>query len=200
MLFNAPKTQFLHLSSQQNFPDNYPLYFNDAHLSPSSTLNILGQSFTETLNWKTHISSLAKSASKKLDVLCRFHQFSPPTSCWHCKGALSAPCMAYTSHVWGVSTHTELLNKVESKVFLLIDSPPLTDCLQHLTIHRIVASLAIFYRYFHANCMPSPLPRPHLTRFSTDSHPYSVHPPSARINQYLHSFFPFTSKFWNSLL
>ena len=63
----------------------------------------------------------------------------------------------------GGCTHTELLNKVESNAFSLIDSPSLTDCLQPLTLRYNVASLAIFYRNFYvnrsselANCMPSP--------------------------------------------
>ena len=85
-------------------------------------------------------------------------------------------------------------------------SPPLTDCLDSLSHRRNVASLSIFYRYFHAdcsselaNCMPPPLPRPRCTRLSTSSHPYSVHLPNARVNQYLHSFIPYTGKLWNSL-
>ncbi|MPC31099.1 hypothetical protein E2C01_024378 [Portunus trituberculatus] len=80
VVFNASKTQFLHLSTQHNLLDNYPLFFNDTQLSPSSTLNILGVSYN--LNWKLHISSLAKTASMKLGVLrglCQF--FSRPSNC-----------------------------------------------------------------------------------------------------------------------
>merc|ERR1711980_32649 len=51
----------------------------------------------------------------------------------------------------------------ESKAFRLINSPPLTDCLQSLIIRRNVSFLSISYRYFHgncsselANCMPPP--------------------------------------------
>ena len=131
--------------------------------------------------------------------------FSFSTSCWLYMG-LIRPCMEYPSHVWDGFTHTELLNKIESKVFRLIDSPPRTDCFWSLTLHRNAASLAIFYCYFHANCsselvncMPSSLPQPRRTRFYTCSHPYSVHPPYARVNQYLHPFFPFIGKLWNSL-
>ena len=47
--------------------------------------------------------------------------------------------------------------------------------------------------------MPPPLPRPHCTRLSTSPHPYSVHFPNAIVNQYLHSFIPYTGKLWNSL-
>ena len=45
-----------------------------------------------------------------------------------------------------------------------MNSPTLTDCLDSLSHRRNVASLSIFYRYFHsecsselANCMPHPL-------------------------------------------
>ena len=61
------------------------------------------------------------------------------------------------------STHTALLNRVESKAFCLINSPPLTDYLDSLSHHCNVASLSLFYHYFHAdcyselaNCMPPP--------------------------------------------
>ena len=71
--------------------------------------------------------------------------------------------MDYGSHVWGGSTHTTLINRVESKAFRLINSSPLTDCLDSLSYRCNVSSLSIFYRYFHAecsselaNCMPPP--------------------------------------------
>ncbi|MPC53713.1 hypothetical protein E2C01_047611 [Portunus trituberculatus] len=51
--------------------------------------------------------------------------------------------MEYSSHVWD-STHTVLLERVESKAFCLINSPPLTDCLQPLSHCRNIASLFIF--------------------------------------------------------
>ncbi|MPC90986.1 hypothetical protein E2C01_085994 [Portunus trituberculatus] len=75
VVFNASKTQFLHLSTRHNLPDNYPLFFNGTQLSPSSTLNILGLSFTHNLDWKLYISPLAKTASTKLGVLRRLRQF-----------------------------------------------------------------------------------------------------------------------------
>ena len=68
---------------------------------------------------------------------------------------------------------------VESKVFRLINSSPLTDCLQPLSHGRNVASLALFHRYFHdncfsdlANCMPLLLPRPRCTSLASSSHLY----------------------------
>ena len=83
VLFNPSKTQFLQLSTQHNLPDNFPIFFNDTQLSLSSTLNTRGLSFNKNLNWQFHISTLAKSASKKLGVLWRLHPFffSLPATC-----------------------------------------------------------------------------------------------------------------------
>ncbi len=204
--FNTSKTQFLHLSTRHNLPQDYPLYFDNTQLSPSSTLNILGLSFTKTLNWKSHISSLAKTASKKLGVLWRFRQYFSPHQLLTLYRGLIRPCMEYSCHVWGGSTHTALLNKVESKAFRLINYPPLTDCLQSLDLRRNVASLAIFYRYSYENCsseladcMPPLLPRLVNTRQSAQSHSRSVQTPYARVNQYAQSFFLSTGKLWNCL-
>ena len=49
--------------------------------------------------------------------------------------------MEYVSHIWGGSTHTALLETVESRAFRLINSPALTNSLQSLSAGRIVASL-----------------------------------------------------------
>ncbi len=80
------------------------------------------------------------------------------------------PCMEYACHVWGGSTHTSLLDRVESKAFRLIRSTSLTSCLLPLNSRRDVAFLSILYRYFHANCsselancMPPLLSRPRHT-------------------------------------
>ena len=76
--FNASKTHFLHLSTRHPLPDTYPLFFDNTQLSPSPTVNILGLSFTHNLNWKSHISSIAKSASSRLGVLYRLQHFFTP--------------------------------------------------------------------------------------------------------------------------
>ena len=109
--------------------------------------------------------------------------------------------MEYTSHAWGGSTPTALLNRVELKAFRLINSSPLTDCLQPSNHRSKVASLALFYRYFQANCssdlvncMPPLLPQLRYTKLASSSHPYSDHLSNARINQYSQSFIPFSGK------
>ena len=93
---------------------------------PFSYMNILVLSFTCNLNWKLHIFSLAKTASMKLGVLSRLYQFYSSPQLLTLYRGLICPCMEYASHVWGGSTHTALLNRVESKAFRLINSSPLT--------------------------------------------------------------------------
>ncbi|KAK3884497.1 hypothetical protein Pcinc_011235 [Petrolisthes cinctipes] len=206
VVFNASKTQFLHLSTRTNLPDNYPLSFNDTQLNLSPSLNILGVSFSHNLSWRDHITSLAKTASKKLGVLRRFRDYFTPSQLLSLYRGLICPCMEYGSHVWGGSTFTTLLDKVESKAFRLINSPPLTDSLQPLSLRRNVASLSLFYRYYTGHCsselsqcMLPPLRRACNTRQASHSHPFSVQLPNARVNRYSQSFIYTTGQLWNTL-
>ena len=48
----------------------------------------------------------------------------------------------------GGSTHTAPLNRVEPKAFHLINSPPLTDCLDSLSHQCNVAFLSLFLLLF----------------------------------------------------
>ncbi len=117
-------------------------------------LNILGLSLHNDLNWKFHISSLTKSASAKLGVLCRLRQHFSPSQmhAYNIQGPCPPLYRVCVSCMGGFHTHTALLNRVESKAFRLINSPPLTDSNVPLNLRRNVASLSIFYRYFQANC------------------------------------------------
>ena len=122
-----------------------------------------------------------------------------------CTGALSI-------HVWstvpmsrGGSTHTALLNRVESKIFRIINSPPLTDCLDSLSYRCNVASFInflsvhIFMLTALLNLLTACLHPSHGLTAQDTSHPYSVHLSNAKFNQYFHSFIPYTGKLWNSL-
>ncbi|KAL7632441.1 UNVERIFIED_CONTAM: hypothetical protein RMT77_017217 [Armadillidium vulgare] len=114
--------------------------------------------------------------------------------------------MEYASHIWGGSTHTALLEKVESRAFRLINSPALTNSLQSLSSRRIVASLSLYYRYYNGHCsselsrrIPPPLRRARATRLFTQSHPFSVQLSDPRLNRYALSYMYSTGKVWNTL-
>src|ERR1044072_8311266 len=139
VVFNASKTQFIHLSTRHNIlSHNYDI-FENIRLKSSSVLNILGVSFSRDLSWKDHLTSLSKQASKRLGVLRRLQHFFTPPQLLALYRCVVRPCMEYASHIWGGSTHTALLEKVESRAFRLINSP----ALQSLSARRIVASLSL---------------------------------------------------------
>ena len=99
VVFNATKTQFLHLSTRHNLPHNYDIFFENTQLRPSSVLNILGVSFSRDLSWKDHINSLSKSASKRLVVLRCLQNFSTPTQLLALFRGVVRPCTEYASHI-----------------------------------------------------------------------------------------------------
>ncbi len=128
------------------------LFFNNTELSPSHILKSLGLSFTQKLNWKFNIFLLLNQLPLCQVFCIVFSHFSPHQLLTVYRG-LVRPCMEYACHVcWGGSTHTALLDRVESKAFRLIRSPLLIIYLLPLNFRRSVASLSIFYCYFHANC------------------------------------------------
>src|SRR6201990_1484970 len=98
VVFNASKTQLLHLSTRHNLPHNYHIFFENTQLKPSSVLNILGISFSRDLSWKDHNTSLSKQASKRLGVL-RITLRHP--SCSLFTGVLFAPVWSML-HTFGV--------------------------------------------------------------------------------------------------
>ncbi len=91
----------------------------------------------------------------------------------------------------GFDSCSSFFDRVESEAVRLISSSPPTNCLPSLKLLRIVTSLAIFYRYSHANCsfdlancMPPLLhgQRPRSTGLSTLAHPHTIRIPYARVN------------------
>ena len=77
----------------------------------------------------------------------------------------------------GSSPYTSLLNRVESKAISLIGDPSLTLTLDPLFLHRKVASLSLFYRYYFghcsdelATCIPPPMARPCSTWQASFAH------------------------------
>ena len=118
------------------------------------------------------------------------------------------PSLEYCSHVWGGAPKSSLnlLDRVQSKAISLINNPNLTNSLQSLSHHCLVADLSIFYHYFHGhssqeikNIIPDPMRHVRTTISSTHSHPFQVTLPNPRTLAHKSSFIPRTSQLWNSL-
>ena len=205
--FNASTTQSRNLSTRHNLPNNYPLFFDNTQLSPSSTLNILGLSLTQNLNWKLHILSLTKSASSRLGVLYRLRQFFSPAQllihiqgpcppsygvCISCVGG--GPLTQLSLTEWSLRLFVSSALLLLLIVFYLLNSAAMLPLfLSSIDIFMLTALLNLL-----TACLPS-IPRPRCIRLSTHAHPYIVQTLYARVNQHLHSFIPHAGKLWNNL-
>ena len=115
------------------------------------------------------------------------------------------PCMEYCCHVWAgaPSCYLDLLDKLQKRI-CRIAGPSLADSLEPLAHHRNVASLSLFFRYYFGRCSSemaqlAPFCRGRSTRYSDRFHDFSVTIPRCYKDLYVSSFFPRTSKLWNSL-
>ena len=117
--------------------------------------------------------------------------------------------MEYCCHIWAGAPASTLamLDRIQKRVTNLV-GPALASQLQPLSHRRLVASLSLYYKYFHGRCCSTELSQlvPPLkifnrsTRLAARSHPYTVVLPKSNRNFYKTSFFPRTSALWNTLL
>ena len=117
------------------------------------------------------------------------------------------PLMEYCCHIWAraPACHLSLLDRVQKHIVNLVGEE-LGSSLQPLSHRRSVASLCLFYRYFHGKCATSvsDLVTPVRvckceTRLSACSHPYTLALLRCRTKSHSNSFFQRTASLWNSL-
>ena len=115
--------------------------------------------------------------------------------------------LEYCCHIWAgaPACHLSLFKRVQKHIVNLVGEE-LGSSLQPLSHRRSVASLCLFYIYFHGKCATSvsdPVPPVGVfereTRLSACSHPYTLALPRCRTKSYSNSFFPRTASLWNSL-
>ena len=132
--------------------------------------------------------------------------FSPEVALYLYKSTI-CPCMEYCCHVWAgaPSCYLDLLDMLQKRICKIV-SPSLTGSLELLAHHQNVASLSLFYRYYFRRCsselaqlVPLPFSRGRSTRYSDRLHDFSVTIPRCYKDVYVNSFFPCTTKLWNSL-
>ena len=115
----------------------------------------------------------------KVGSLYRAHIYLSPECILQLYKSLIRPCMEYCCHVWaGASVEIlSLLDKVQRRVVNVI-GPTLAANLQPLSHRRDIASLSLFYKYYHGRCseelsslVPSTRVATRVTRLSQRSHP-----------------------------
>ena len=99
----------------------------------------------------------------------------------------------------------ELLGKLQKRICRIV-GPLLAASLEPLAHRRNVASLSLFYRYYFGRCsselaqlVPLPFSRERSIRYSDRLNDFSVTIPRFYKDAYVNSFFPRTTRLWNSV-
>ena len=151
--FNAGKTQLVLFDWSKN-TGTIDVKMDGSVLDEKTSFKMLGLTFSSKLDWGSYIiSSIAKTASKKIGALIRSMKFLSPEVPLYLYKSTIRPCMEYCCHVWAgaPSCYLELLDKLQKQICRTVD-PSLAACLESLAHRRNVASLSLFYRYYFGRC------------------------------------------------
>ena len=204
--FNAGKTKLLSVSKcHRATPFSIPM--NGKDLPENNSFRLLGLTFSNSLTWNEYVEAIAKSAAQKVGSLYRARAYLTPECILYLYKSSIRPCMEYCCHLWaGAPAHLlNLLDKIQNRVCNMV-GPQLSLKLQPLSHRRDVASLSLFYKYFHGHCseeLASLVPPRKIftrhTRQAARAHEFTVEEPFISKNFRRSSFFPRTSHLWNSL-
>ena len=114
---------------------------------------LLGLTFTPDLKWNTYIKSVAKVAGKMVGSLYRSRRYLTADAILYLYKSQVRPKMEYCCHIWAGAAKNSLscLDRVQNRLRNLVGDA-LFSSLQPLSHRRDVASLSLFYRYFHGKC------------------------------------------------
>ena len=204
--FNPGKTQLVSFNRKRD-PFLPEIYMNGATLDEKPNLKLLGLSFSSNLSWDSYIRSISLSASRKVGALYRSKHFLTPDAILYLYKSTIRPCMEYCCHVWAGESpcHLKVLDRIQKRICNLVGSSH-SSSLESLSHRRDVASLSLFYKYYHGVCsselsdlLPPSFVPSRVTRWSSGLHKFAVQVPHFKTTSYSRSFFPRTASLWNSL-
>ena len=204
--FNAVKTQLVSFDWSNN-TGSIDVKMDGSVLEEKSSFKMLRLTFSCKLNCGSYITSIAKTASKKIEALIRSKKFLSLVVALYLYKSTISPCMEYCCHVWvrAPSCYLELLDKLQKRICRTA-GPSLAASLEPLTHRGNVASLSLFYRHYFGRCsselaqlVPVPFSQGRSTCYSNRLHDFSVTIPRCYKDVYVNSFFPRIARLWNSL-
>ena len=204
--FSAGKTQLVSFD-WSNSTGAIDVKMDGSALEEKSSFKMLGLTFSSRLDCGSYIICIAKTASKKIGALIRSVKFLSPEVALYLYKSTICPCMEHCCHIWtgAPSWYLELLDNLQKRICRTV-GPSLAASLEPLAHRRNEASLRLFYRYYFGRCsselallVPPPVSRGRSTRYSDRLHDFSVTIPRCYKFVYVNSFFPRTSRLWNSL-
>ena len=143
----------------------------------------------------------------RIESLIRSMKFLSPEVALYLYKSTIQSCMEYCCHAWAgaPSCYLELLDKLQKQIYKTVD-PSLAASLEPLAHRRNVATLSVFCRYYFGRCsselvelVPLLYSRGRSTHYSDRLHDFSVTIPRCYKDVYVNSFFPRTTRLWNSL-
>ena len=198
--FNAGKTQLVSFDRSNN-NGSIDVKMGGSILEEKSSFKILGLTFSSKLGRGSYITSIAKTASKKIGALIHFIKFLSPEFALYLYKRTIRPCMDNCCDVWAgaPSCYFELLGKLQKRICRTVGSL-LATSLEPLAHRRNVASSSLFYRYYFGRCSSElaqlillPFSQGRSTRYSDRSHDFSVPYPTCYKNVCVNSFFSRTA-------
>ena len=204
--FNAGKTQLVSFDRSKN-TGAIDVKMDGSVLEEKASFKMLGLTFSSKLDWSSYTVSTAKTASKKIGTLIHSMKFLSPEVALYLYKSTIRPCMDYCCQAWvsGPSCYLELLGKLQKRICRAV-APSIAASLEPLAHRRNVASLSLFYRYYFGRCssemaqlVPLLYSRGRSIRYSDRLHDFSVTIPQCYKDVYVNSFFPRTTRLWNSL-
>ena len=171
-----------------------------------SSLKLLGLTLSSKLDWVSHIISIAKTASKKIEALIRSMKFlSSKVGLYHYKCTIwpvrEYCCLFLAGHC---NFYLDLLEKLQKRISRTV-RPLFAASLESLAHRQSVASLSVFFRYYFGRCsselaelVPRPYSRGRSTCYSDKLHD-SVTVARCYKAAYVNRFFSRMSRLWNSL-
>ena len=171
-------------------------------LKKNHLLRWQGLTFSSKLDWGSYITSIAKTASKKIRALiCSMMFLSPEVALYLYKSTVR-PCMEYCCYVrtGAPSCYLELLEMLQKRIYRTV-GPSFAASLEPMTHCRNVASLSFSYRYYYgrfsselAQLVPLPYSRGKFTHYSDRLHAFSVTIPRCYKDVNVNCFFPHTAR------
>ena len=115
--FNVEKAQLV-LSDRSNNSGAIDVKMDGSVLEEKLSFKMLELAFSSKLDWDSYITSIAKTASKKIGALVRSMKFLSPVVALYLYKSTIRPYMEYCCHVWAgtPSCYLEFIDKLQKRI------------------------------------------------------------------------------------
>ena len=214
LTLNVNKTKFMTITTpRKHLTIEGGLGSHDSQIEGVTSINYLGISIDQYLNWKPHIEQIRKLIAPKVGVISQIRHHVPKSILLLIYNSLILPHISYCLEIWG-NTYPTLLEPIlllQKKVVRLISfadyhahTAPLFKTLGILNIHQLCKyKICLFVfdlndnRYAHdITHYLSPLPHQYSTRLASGENYYI---PKMNLTLCQHTLKYAATKHWNSL-